>query len=69
MMQQTIKCTICGEPYIFYAYSAADQSACPKCIAKARKNYKWIPYDKIPPLNIKCLHVGQETCRCIIYGE
>jgi hypothetical protein len=52
MMQQTLKCKICGEPYIFYAHSAADQSACPKCVAKAKKNYKWIPSDRTPPLNI-----------------
>ena len=36
--EQTVRCPICGEPYVFYAYSAADQSACPKCITKAREN-------------------------------
>lgn len=54
MMEQTIKCKICGKPYIFCAYSAADQSVCSKCI-------------KI--INKKCPHIGQEICPCIIYGE
>ena len=34
----TRKCPICGEPYKFYAYSAADQSACPPCVRKAERN-------------------------------
>ena len=42
MSKQTVKCPICGEPYTFYAYSAADQSACSDCIAKAKeKEGKW----------------------------
>jgi len=42
MDTKTIKCPICGEPYTFYPYSVADQSACPKCVAKARQNTpKW----------------------------
>jgi len=65
----TRKCPVCGKPYKVYNMTVADQSACPKCVAEANKNYKWIPDVKTPPLNIKCLHVGQETCRCIIYGE
>ena len=36
--QQTVKCPICGEPYIFYMFSAADQSACPNCVRKAKEN-------------------------------
>jgi len=28
------KCPQCGRHYRFYAYSAADQSACPACRAK-----------------------------------
>lgn len=41
--KQTVKCPICGEPYVFYAFSAADQSACPKCVAKANENQgKWV---------------------------
>jgi hypothetical protein len=40
-MESTIKCPICKEPYKFYPFSAADQSACPDCISKAeRKNRK-----------------------------
>ena len=35
---KTAKCQICGEPYIFYPFKVGDQSACPKCIEKARKN-------------------------------
>ncbi len=26
-MERTVKCPVCGEPYKFYSYSAADQSA------------------------------------------
>jgi hypothetical protein len=36
MSEQTIKCPICGEPYVFYMYMAGDQSACPDCRRKAR---------------------------------
>ena len=42
MTKQTVRCPICGEPYTFYAFSAADQSACTDCIAKAKaKEGKW----------------------------
>ena len=34
----TVKCPICGRPYKFYPFSAADQSACPKCVAEAEQN-------------------------------
>ncbi|MBP7966649.1 hypothetical protein KAZ66_00015 [Candidatus Woesebacteria bacterium] len=34
-MERTIKCPICNEPYKFYSHSAADQSACHDCVAKA----------------------------------
>lgn len=37
-MEQTVKCTICGQPYKFYSFSAADQSACPSCVSKAERN-------------------------------
>lgn len=33
--ERTVKCPICGEPYKVYAFSAADQSACPQCVKKA----------------------------------
>ena len=46
-MEKTIKCPICGEPYKFYAYSAADQSACPKCVMKATKNMEPKHWEKI----------------------
>lgn len=36
MTEQTLKCPCCGEPYVFYAFFAGDQSACPACRAKAR---------------------------------
>ena len=35
-MEQTVKCRICGEPYVVYSHYAGDQSACPDCRAKAR---------------------------------
>ena len=34
--EQTIKCPICGKPYVFMPFYAGDQSACPECRAKAR---------------------------------
>ena len=34
-MNGTLKCPICGEPYKWYSHTVADQSACPKCVAKA----------------------------------
>lgn len=49
-MEQTVKCHICGKPYKFYAYSAADQSACPDCVAKAEQNNKG-----------KCCYGGMKT--------
>ena len=36
--EKTVKCPICGEPYVFMPFYAGDQSACPKCRAKARKS-------------------------------
>ena len=36
MSEQTVKCPICGEPYVVYAFKAGDQSACPECRSKAR---------------------------------
>lgn len=38
--EKTVKCPICGEPYVFYPFYVGDQSACPKCRAKARKSSK-----------------------------
>jgi len=35
--EQTVKCHICGKPYVFMAFYAGDQSACPSCRAAARK--------------------------------
>ncbi len=35
--EKTVRCRICGEPYVFYAHYAGDQSACPDCRAKACK--------------------------------
>lgn len=40
MTEQTIKCRICGKPYKFYMFSAADQSACPACVAAADRAVK-----------------------------
>lgn len=36
--KSTAKCPICGEPYAVYAFSAADQSACPSCVQKGERN-------------------------------
>jgi hypothetical protein len=44
-MEKTIKCPICGEPYVFYAFYAGDQSACPDCRNKARTPRKKIIKD------------------------
>lgn len=47
MLEQTVKCPICGDPYKTYAHMAGDQSACPQCIAKAReKQGKWTHRDR-----------------------
>lgn len=35
MTEQTIKCGICGKPYVVYAFYAGDQSACGECRTKA----------------------------------
>ena len=35
--EATVKCPICGEPYKVYAFFTGDQSACPKCVAKAEE--------------------------------
>lgn len=35
--EKTIKCPICGRPYKFYPFYVGDQSACPKCVAKAER--------------------------------
>lgn len=37
LLDQTVKCGICGKPYKFYAFSGADQSACPACVREAEK--------------------------------
>lgn len=38
MQEQTVKCPICGTPYLFYPHYAGDQSACPRCREKAKEN-------------------------------
>ena len=40
MTEQTVKCKICGKPYKFYMFSAADQSACPACVSVAERVVK-----------------------------
>ncbi len=44
-MEKTIKCNICGKPYVFHPYYAGDQSACPKCSEEARKDLPKPPQD------------------------
>jgi len=42
MEEKTVKCPICGEPYVVLPYYVGDQSACPKCRDKAREQSpKW----------------------------
>ena len=40
---KTVKCPICGDPYVVMPYYTGDQSACPKCRAEACKTTpnKW----------------------------
>jgi hypothetical protein len=38
---RTAKCPICGEPYKHFPFLDRDQSACPKCVAKAEKNMNY----------------------------
>lgn len=38
MSERTIKCGICGKPYVVYMFHAGDQSTCPTCRSEARKN-------------------------------
>lgn len=40
--ERTVKCPICGEPYVFYPFFAGDQSACRSCREKARRD-QWEP--------------------------
>ncbi len=47
MSEQTVKCPICGEPYKVYPFYAGDQSACPKCQAKAVENMPKSTYQKL----------------------
>ena len=37
MEEQTIRCPICGQAYVFYPFKAGDQTACPDCVWKARR--------------------------------
>lgn len=36
MSEQTVKCPICGRPYVVYPMCVGDQSACPQCRDEAR---------------------------------
>lgn len=49
-MYQTIACRICGKPYVFYAFYAGDQSACPSCRAAAQAEVKTVVSPAIPAL-------------------
>ncbi len=33
-MESTVKCPVCGEPYVFYSHYAGDQLVCPDCVGK-----------------------------------
>jgi hypothetical protein len=40
--EQTVKCPICGRPYVTYSHYAGDRSACPECRSEARaERGKW----------------------------
>ena len=40
LLDKTVKCPICGEPYKFMAFIGADQSACSRCVRKAEADVK-----------------------------
>ena len=44
LTEQTVKCPCCGRPYKFYPFSAADQSACPRCVAEAEQDLYTVSY-------------------------
>ena len=39
-MEQTVKCPICGKPFVVYNMYCGDQSACPECRVAARQAVK-----------------------------
>ena len=43
MEGKTVKCPVCGKPYVVHPYVVGDQSACPKCRDIAREDLpnKW----------------------------
>jgi len=43
-MEQTIKCPICGLPYVVYSHYAGDQSACWSCRREARRELEQAAY-------------------------
>ncbi len=45
MLEKTVRCPICGQPYKVYSHTTADQSACPVCVHKAERlsKPKWVP--------------------------
>ena len=47
-LDRTVKCPICGDPYKFYAFSAADQSACGDCERKAEAKERQGRFEAIP---------------------
>lgn len=42
--EMTVKCPICNEPYVVYENAVEDQSACPRCRDRARRNMRGIAY-------------------------
>lgn len=51
--ERTIKCPICGKPYLFYPYYHGDQSVCPACRIETTKYRDWYsgydyPYPRPP---------------------
>lgn len=50
--ESTEKCKICGRPYKFYPFSAADQSACPRCVRSAETAVRIVTDVRtVPPFN------------------
>jgi len=48
LMEQTVKCPICGKPYKVMAFYAGDQSACRSCVQEAEQSHQWQQGDPRP---------------------
>lgn len=39
--EMTAKCPVCGDSYKIWIHYLSDQTACPKCLNKAKQNDKY----------------------------